>query len=69
MIFLLPSLLLSVLYAFLTLSGSSGLPVWWYYLYIFTVDAPTSTVVDFAVRVIATYDAFKVAKRLEVSNA
>ena len=66
-IFLVPALLLTLPYGLLSyFMHFAPSAVWTYWV---PLGLPISTIVDFAVRVIATYDAFNVAKRLETSNA
>ena len=59
-IFLIPAVLLTFPYGFFYLFVHLGAPAWWpYWTYLIT---PISQITDFVVRVIATYDAYKVAK-------
>ena len=60
-IFLIPAVLLTIPYSFISLSIYFGYsPTWWTYWT--SLIAPISQITDFVVRVIATYDAYKVAK-------
>ncbi|UCG45258.1 MAG: hypothetical protein JSV58_00285 [Candidatus Bathyarchaeota archaeon] len=60
--FLIPAILLTIPYGLMALTVHLGFPGvdWWTYWA--SLITPISKVVDFAVRVIAAYDAIKVAK-------
>ena len=66
-LFLIPTVLLTLPYGLVSL-GIRFDPsvVWWTYWT--SLITPISRIVDFIVRVIATYDAFNLAKRQEASN-
>ena len=64
--FLIPAVLLTIPYGLISLSihVNHFLPVWWPYLT--SLITPISKIVDFVVRVIATYDAYNVAKQTHI---
>ena len=63
-IFLIPAVLLTIPYSFASLSVYLDLgriePIWRYW--VFGLNPLFSKIIDFIVRVIATYDAYKIAK-------